>query len=175
METPVEALKDLRDRHYLSPEEFTKALHNDPDIFKEAELFYLEKLAQKEQTIIDELKIWTDTYAKQEAGTEDLQQFSGLLTELLGPLTPQARAEIITLMRQAFSNEWIHGLQPTLQAEILNSGKPASRKWSNFLPWGFMLTGLILLILSSYGGESYLLPIGGMTLLGGAVWLYLRS
>lgn len=175
MSAPLSALKEIRDKHYLSPEDFTKALRNDRDIFKEEERFYLEKLAQKEHQIIEEVGDWAVVWGQSPMISSDIPEISQLLIEILGPLTPQAKQEILVHIRQSLSSEWVQSLPPSLKAEISGFPIQASDKWLRILPWSLMVLGLLFLTLSQYGGATVLLPLGGSVLLAGAVWLYLRS
>lgn len=174
MNSAIEALTAIRDKFYLPPDEFRQALHNDPGILKEDEYFYLNRLVETENQIIQSLQNWAEKWNESVWDDSSLTEFSTLLTEIVGPLTSSAKAEIGLIIQTHFSKPFIDRLPKHLQRTIIGKEKDIHSK-SKFLPWVLLIIGLVLLMLSQYYLPMILLPLGASALLAGASWLFLRS
>lgn len=172
----MSALQDfqaIRDRHYLPPDEFRQALHNDPDVIREEEYFYLNRLAITESQITSEVKEWVQQWKDSHWSGSEQNDWEKLLIEIIGPLTPAARSEILLTLKENLRPEFIQTLSESVRDQILGrEKKPASRK---FVPWILFAAGLILVAGSQYLFPEILLPLGALSLLTGAVWLFLKS
>lgn len=172
----MSALQDfqaIRDRHYLPPDEFRQALHNDPDVMREEEYFYLNRLAITESQIASEVKEWAHQWKAPLGSASERNEWEKLLIEIIGPLTPAARTDILQTLKKNLSPEFIQTLSESVRDQILErEKKAASRK---FIPWMLFAGGLILIAGSQYLFPEILLPLGAISLLTGAAWLFLKS
>lgn len=174
MNPAIQALTAIRDKFYLPPEEFRQALHNDPDILKEEEYFYLNRLVETENQIIQSLQLWAERWKDAEWDEPARSEFNTLLTEIVGPLTSSAKAEIGLIIQTHFPKPFIDRLPKHLHSIIAGKEKDIHSPL-RLLPWGLLIIGLVLLMLSQYSLPLILLPLGASALLAGATWLFLRS
>lgn len=174
MSQPVQDLKSIRDQHYLNPAEFRKALHNDPEILKEDELLYLNRLIETEGKISDQIADWAETWNTYHFSAEEIKNISSLLLEMMGPLTPQAQAEISASLLKNFPEEFIQLLDVPLKKIIFPKESPNSSH-RRYLPWLVIILAVLTLLSGKYFFEDILYPLGAVLLLAGAGWLYLRG
>jgi hypothetical protein len=174
MHPALQALIQIRDKFYLPPEEFRQALHNDPDILKEEEYFYLNRLVETETQIIQSLQAWSEQWKDSTWDETELTELSALLTEIMGPLTAPAKQEIATHLRLHFAKAFIQRLPVHLKSIILLEEANKTKR-SKMIPWILIITGVLSLLGSQQYLPDLLLPLGAVSLLVGTSWLFLRS
>lgn len=174
MHPAVQALIQIRDKFYLPPDEFRQALHNDPDILKEEEYFYLNRLVETETQIIQSLQSWSERWKDSTWDESEISEFSALLTEIMGPLTAPAKQEIATHLRLHFAEAFLRRLPVHLKSIILIQEANKSKR-SKMIPWILIVTGVLSLLGSQQYLPDLLLPLGAVSLLVGTSWLFLRS
>jgi hypothetical protein len=174
MNPAIQALIQIRDEFYLPPEEFRQALHNDPDILKEEEYFYLNRLVETETQIIQRLQSWSEQWKNSTWEDAELTELSALLTEILGPLSAPAKQEIATHLRLHFAEAFLRRLPVHLKSIILLEEAKKSKR-SKMIPWILIVTGVLSLLGSQQYLPDLLLPLGAVSLLVGTSWLFLRS
>jgi hypothetical protein len=118
MNPALNALHDIRNKHYLDPDTFREMLHTDPNVLHEEERMYLTRLALLEADIISDVEAWVTKYQHMPISDEDWKTCALLLTELNGPLSMPASEQLVQCIREAFPSACAQFLPPPFRTEI---------------------------------------------------------
>jgi len=166
-------LLSIKKKFYLNTEDLREMLKKNQDIFEKEEDMYLNRLVLLEQNIIAAIQDWIDIWKKHSFQPGEFMACAEIISELMQPLSPFAISDIQASFQAGFPKEIL--IQSSGKYSGLFYSSVEEKSVKQYIPWGFMGIGALIIAGSQYlEMQSYFL-IGAVLLTIGAVWLYLKQ